>query len=291
MLILISDSFHESLPGRLEQFGEVTQDKSRLPEADVVLIRSKTKCTREYLDQAKNLKLIIRGGVGLDNVDLEYAKQKGITVTNTPQASSVAVAELAMALMLAACSHVIEGHNGLKQGQWLKKQLKRTELYQKTLGLVGAGRIATEVGKRAAAFGMTVLAYDPYVTESEVATMTTLDDLLARSDYISLHTPLTDETRGMVNKDFLAKTKTGVIIVNTGRGKCINEADMAEALKDGHVAYYATDVYTSDPPPADSPLLSAPNVIMTPHIGASTRENLLRIGDIIVEKIQAFING
>ncbi len=291
MLILISDSFDESLPGKLAEFGEVTHDKARVGEADVVLIRSKTKCDRAYLDAAPNLKLIIRGGVGLDNVDLEYAKARGITVTNTPQASSVAVAELAMALMLAACSHVIEGHNGLKRGEWLKKQLKRTELYQKTLGLVGAGRIATEVGKRAAAFGMTVIAHDPYVSTSEVAAMTSLDDLLARADFISLHTPLTDETRGMVNKDFLAKTKPGVIIVNTGRGKCIVEADMAEALESGHVACYATDVYTSDPPPADSPLLSAPRVIMTPHIGASSKENLLRIGDIVVEKIRAFVNG
>ncbi len=291
MLILISDSFDPSLPGRLEPFGEVTHDKNRVGEATVVLIRSKTKCDRAYLDAAPNLKLIIRGGVGLDNVDLEYAKARGVTVTNTPQASSVAVAELAMALMLAACSHVVEGHNGLKRGEWLKKQLKRTELFQKTLGLVGAGRIATEVGRRAAAFGMTVIAYDPYVSSSDVATMTSLDDLLARSDYLSLHTPLTDETRGMVNQEFLAKTKSGVIIVNTGRGKCVDENAMASALENGHVACYATDVYTSDPPPDDSPLLTAPRVIMTPHIGASSKENLLRIGDIVVEKIRAFIEA
>jgi D-3-phosphoglycerate dehydrogenase len=288
MLILISDAFDASLPGRLEEFGEVTDDKGRLPEADVVLVRSKTKCTKEYLDEAKNLKLIIRGGVGLDNVDREYAESKGITVTNTPEASSVAVAELAMALMLAAPNHVIEGHNGMKQGKWLKKELKRTELFKKTLGLVGLGRIGSEVAKRAKAFEMRVLACDPYVDESDVAEMTDLDTVLASSDYLSLHLPLTDETRGMIDADLLAKTKCGVIIVNTGRGPCVDEAAMAKALEDKQVACYATDVWSSDPPPEDSPLLSAPGMIMTPHIGASSKENLLRIGDIVVEKIREF---
>lgn len=291
MLILLSDSFDESLPERLKEFGEPTTDKSRLNEADVVLIRSKTRCDRAYLDKAPNLKLIIRGGVGLDNVDAAYAKEKGIEVTNTPEASSVAVAELAMALMLATCNHIIPGHNGMVAGEWLKKELKRTELYQKTLGLFGIGRIASEVAKRSQAFGMKVLAYDPYVKQSPAAEMVTLDELLAGSDYLSLHMPLTDETRGMLNKDMLAKTRKGVIIINTGRGKCVNEADMVAALESGHVACYATDVYTSDPPPADSPILKAPRVIMTPHIGASSNENLLRIGDIVVEKMRAFVNG
>jgi D-3-phosphoglycerate dehydrogenase len=288
MLILISDAFDSSLPGRLQQFGEVTEDKSRLPEADVVLVRSKTKCTKEYLDEAKNLKLIIRGGVGLDNVDRPYAESKGVVVTNTPEASSVAVAELAMALLLAAPNHVIHGHNGMKEGKWLKKELKRTELFRKTLGLVGLGRIGGEVAKRAKGFEMRVLAHDPYVQSSDAAEMTDLDTVLSEADYLSLHLPLTDETRGMVNGALLSKTKPGVIIVNTGRGPCVDESDMAKALESGHVACYATDVWSSDPPPEDSPLLSAPRVIMTPHIGASSKENLLRIGDIVVDKIREF---
>lgn len=288
MLILISDAFDSSLPGRLAEFGDVTEDKSRLPEADVVLVRSKTKCTREYLDQAENLKLIIRGGVGLDNVDREYAREKGIIVTNTPEASAVAVAELALALMLAAPNHIIEGHNGMVQGKWLKKELKRTELFRKTLGMVGLGRIGTEVARRARAFEMTVLAYDPYVAASEVAEMTDLDQVLKESDYLSLHLPLTDETRNLFDADMLVRTRPGVIIVNTGRGPCVDEAAMAAALESGHVACYATDVWSSDPPPEDSPLLKAPRVIMTPHIGASSKENLLRIGDIVVEKIREF---
>lgn len=283
MKILIADAFDASLPGRLSAFGEVTDDMGRLGEAEVLLIRSKTKVTPEMIGKAPNLKLVIRGGVGLDNVDKAACKARGIEVMNTPKASSVAVAELAMALMLAIPNRLIEAHNGMKEGKFLKKELKRTELYQKTLGLLGIGLIGTEVAKRAAAFGMTVLAHDPFVKEHPVAKLVGLDELLANSDYISLHMPLTDETRGMLNAAAFAKMKKGVILVNTGRGKCLVEEDMAEALKSGQVAAYGTDVWTSDPPPPECPLLSAPNVLMAPHIGASSKENLLRIGDIVVE--------
>lgn len=284
MLILICDAFDKSLPKRLEQFGEVTDDMSRLAEAEVALVRSKTKCTDEWMAQAPKLKLIIRGGVGLDNVDAKAAKARGIEVVNTPKASSVAVAELAFALMLAVPNKLIEAHNALKAGKFLKNEIKRTELMGKTLGLVGIGRIAQEVARRAAAFGMRVLAFDPYVKDSAVAIMVpTLEELFAQADYISLHTPLTDETRGMINKESIARMKDGVVIVNTGRGKCVVEEDLAAALASGKVAAYATDVYYSDPPDPTCPLLSAPNTIMTPHIGASSKENLLRIGDEVVE--------
>jgi len=288
MKILISDAFDPSLSDRLKKFGEVTDDKAQVSEANVVLIRSKTKCTKEYIDNAPNLKLIIRGGVGLDNVDLEYAKERGVTVHNTPAASSPAVAELAFAHMIAVPNRLIEGHNSMAKGEWIKKQLKRTELMGKTLGLIGIGRIAVELAKRAKAFGMNIIAYDKYVEKSDYAEMKSFDEVLAESDYISMHTPLTDETKGMINKETINKMKDGVIIVNTGRGKCTNEEDMAEALKSGKVRSYATDVWFSDPPPEDSPLLKAPNVQMTPHIGASSKENLLRIGDIIVDIIENF---
>jgi len=288
MKILISDAFDPSLPERLKEFGEVTDDKSQIKDADVVLIRSKTKCTREYIDNAPNLKLIIRGGVGLDNVDLEYAAEKNVTVHNTPAASSVAVAELAFAHLLAIPNNLIEGHNTMRQGEWAKKQLKRTELMGKTLGLVGIGRIAQEVAKRAKTFGMTVIAYDKYVETSDAAEMMPFDELLKKADYISLHTPLTVETKGMINKDVIAKMKDGVVIVNTGRGKCVVEEDMVEALKSGKVGTYATDVWYSDPPAEDCPLLTAPNVQLTPHLGASSKENLLRIGDIVVDIIKNF---
>lgn len=284
MKILIADAFDESLPKRLAPFGEVFTDMGRLAEANVLLIRSKTKATKEFLEGAPNLQLIVRGGVGLDNVDREACKARGIEVMNTPKASSVAVAELAMALMLAVPNRLVEAHQGMKEGKWLKKELKRTELFQKTLGIVGVGLIGTEVARRAAAFGMKVLGFDPFVHRHEIAAMVkSLDELLAQADYVSFHTPLTPETKGMIGKDVLAKMKKGVVLVNTGRGKIIVEEDLAEALRSGHVRAYATDVWYSDPPDPSSPLLSAPNVLMAPHIGASSKENLLRIGDTVVE--------
>ncbi len=288
MVILICDAFDASLPQRLAPFGEVTDDLSRLGDAHVALIRSKTRATAEWLAQAPNLKLIIRGGVGLDNVDRAAAQARGIEVRNTPRASSVAVAELAMAMMLAIPNRLIEAHTSMKEGKWLKKELKRTELFGKTLGLVGIGLIGSEVAKRAAAFGMTVIAYDPFVPQHPVATMKPLDEVLATSDYLSLHTPLTDETKGMINAATIAKMKKGVIIINTGRGKVVVEEDLAAALASGHVAAYGTDVWYSDPPDPSCPLLTAPNVLMAPHIGASSRENLLRIGDEVVAILQEF---
>lgn len=285
MKILVSDAFDPSLPGRLAEFGEVFDDKSRVAEADVVLIRSKTKVTREYIDAAPNLKMVIRGGVGLDNVDRVYAADNGIAVHNTPQASSIAVAEMAFALMLSMPCNIVPAHNTMSEGKWAKKQLKRSELYGKTLGLIGSGRIGQEVAKRARAFGMTVLAYDLVTIDSEyIQQVGELDELLAKADYISLHTPLTESTKGMINADVIAKMKDGVRMVNTARGKVVVEEDVVAALESGKLAGYATDVWYSDPPES-SPLIGAKNTLLAPHLGASTKENLLRIGDRIVELV------
>ncbi len=282
MLILIADAFDASLPKRLAQFGEVTDDMTRLKDATVILVRSKTKVNQALVDQASALKLVIRGGVGMDNVDKKLCAEKGIKAVNTPRASSVAVAEMAMAFMVAIPARLIEAHTSMKEGKFLKSELKRTELFKKTLGLIGAGAIASEVARRAQAFGMEVIAYDPFLKEHPIAQLVSLEELAAKADVISLHTPLTDETRGMVNAALIAKMKDGVIIVNTGRGKCVVEADLAAALATGKVRAYGTDVWPSDPPPADCPLLAAPNVFMAPHIGASSKENLGRIGDEVV---------
>jgi len=292
MLILISDAFAPNLPEKLAPFGETTEDKGRLKDAEIVLVRSKTKCTKEYIDSAPNLKMIIRGGVGLDNIDLEYAGEKGIIVHNTASASAIAVAELAFALMLAVPNHIVAGCASLREGQWIKKELKRTELYGKTLGLVGIGNIGTEVAKRAKAFGMKVLAYRKSGKPSEHAEVrSSLAEVLEESDYISLHTPLTDETKFIINKDTLAQAKDGAVLVNTGRGKCVVEQDVAAALDSGKLRGYAVDVWYSDPPDDSSPILSAPNVVMTPHIGASSKENLFRIGDVIEDKIKEFLEN
>jgi D-3-phosphoglycerate dehydrogenase len=269
MKIFISDAFDASLPERLSKFGEVTDDKNQLPDAEIVLIRSKTKCTKEYIDGAPKLKYIIRGGVGLDNVDRDYAKQKGILVSNTAEASAIAVAELAFAMMISMPSNLFPGNESMKKGEWIKKQLKRTELYGKTLGLLGVGNIGTEVAKRAKAFGMTVLAYDPYVSSHEFAEMVTdLNDFISKCDFISLHMPLTDDTKGM----------------------CVVEDDVAAALESGKIKGYATDVWYSDPP-ENTPLTKAPNTVCLPHIGASTKENLLRIGDVIDRLIGEYVKS
>jgi D-3-phosphoglycerate dehydrogenase len=288
MKILISDAFDSSLPAKLEVFGEVIDDKDRLSEVDVVLVRSKTKCTQDYIDQAKNLRLIIRGGVGLDNIDVEYARSKGIQVFNTAEASAVAVAELAFALMIAVPTRMVEGHLGMKDRQWLKKQLKRTELMGKTLGLVGAGNIGTELARRAIAFGMRVVANDPLLKSHELVDLVTLEELFADADFISIHVPLTDTTSGMFNTETIGQLKDGVVIINTARGKCVVEDDMVAALESGKVRAYATDVWHSDPPDVSCPLYGAPNAIMTPHLGASSRENMLRIGDVVVRILEDF---
>jgi len=289
MLILIADVFLPDLPDKLSRFGNITYDKGKLPVATIVLVRSKTKVTKEYINSAPNLKLVIRGGVGLDNIDLKYATEKGITVHNTAVASSIAVAELAFALMIALPNHVTKADRTMLAGKWAKKELIRTELYQKTLGIIGLGRIGTELAKRAAAFGMNVIAYHPKVKSSLVAKMTTdLRDILNNSDYVSLHLPLNHETKGIINSEMLNEFKDGAYLINTGRGKTIVEEDVVEALKSGKLAGFGNDVWYSDPP-ENTPLIDAPNVIALPHLGASTKESLSRIGDIIESIIHDFI--
>lgn len=287
MTILLADAFASDLPRRLSEFGTVTSDMAKLPDAEVLIVRSKTKVDKAMIDAAPKLKYIIRGGVGVDTIDVPYAKQKGIAVDNTPEASSIAVAELAFSMLLAMPNHLVAADTSMKEGKWLKKELERTELYGKTLGLIGIGRIAREVASRAKAFGMKVLAYDKYVSQSDAAEMMTLENVYKMADYLSIHTPLTDETRGMINAAAISQMKTSVRIVNTCRGQVVVEEDVAEALRQGKIAGYATDVYYADPP-QNSPLTSAPNVLLTPHLGASTEENLLRLGDCIVDRLRKY---
>ena len=285
MLILISDAFDKSLPEKLSVFGEVTDDKSRLGDADVVLIRSKTKADKAYIDQAPNLRLIIRGGVGMDNIDKEYCKEKGIIALNTPKSSAPAVAELAFALMLSVPNHIPYYDSTMKKGEWMKS-VKRTELNGKTLCLLGMGNIARQVAIRAKAFGMNVVAYDKYVESSDLAQMMSLEDAVKEADYISMHLPFTPETDRMVNASLISKMERKPVLINTGRGKCVDEAAVAEALKDGSLSWFCTDVYSSEPPAADNPLLGCENITFTPHVGANTVENLLRIGEEVVETIE-----
>jgi D-3-phosphoglycerate dehydrogenase len=285
MLILISDAFDPSLPKVLSKYGEITEDKGRLSDAEIVLVRSKTKVTKEYMHSAHHLKMVIRGGVGLDNIDLAYAAENGIQVRNTADASTTAVAELAFALICALANNLVTATTSTREGRWLKKEVKRIELHGKTLGILGLGRIGIALASRANAFRMNVLGWHPDVNFTDFADIRhTMQEVLEESDFVSLHMPLLDETKGIINKKTLAHFKDGAYLVNTARGKLIVEEDLVEALKSGKLRGYATDVYLSDPPPENSPLLSAPNTILTPHVGAETKENLLRIG-IVVDRL------
>ncbi|MFQ6008479.1 MAG: hydroxyacid dehydrogenase [Candidatus Zixiibacteriota bacterium] len=289
MLILISDAFDPSLPGILSKYGEVTEDKSRLPEAEIVLVRSKTKVTREYIDSAPKLKMILRGGVGLDNIDQAYAQQKAIIVQNTADASTTAVAELTFALTLALANQVTVADRSMREGKWLKKELKRVELYGKTLGILGLGRIGLAVAARARAFQMRVLGWHPDVHFTDFAEIRqSMEEVLNSSDFVSLHMPLLPETKGIINKKTLKEFKDGAYLINTARGKLCNEEDVVQALKSGKLGGYATDVWYSDPP-ENSPLFDAPNTVFTPHVGASTKENMLRIGVVIDRLIGEYV--
>lgn len=290
MLILISDAFDKSLPDKLSVFGEVTDDTSRISEADVILVRSKTKCTKEYIDQAVSCRLIIRGGVGMDNIDREYCKQKGIIAVNTPKSSAIAVAEFAFAFMLSTASKICFYDNTMKKGEWAKKT-KRSELYGKTLALLGYGNIPKQVALRAKAFGMNVLAYDPYVKEAENAALVpTLEEAVKNADYISMHLPYTAETDKIMNAALIEKMEKCPVVINTGRGKTVDEAAMAQALKSGKVSWFCADVYSSEPPvKGENPLLDCENVTLSPHVGANSNENLLRIGQEVYDTIDMMV--
>jgi D-3-phosphoglycerate dehydrogenase len=286
MLILISDKFDKTLPTVLAKYGEVTDDKTRVADADIILVRSKTKANKEYLDSAKKLKLIIRGGVGMDNIDVPHALKNGVLVKNTAEASTVAVAELAFALMIALPNNVTKADASMREGKWLKAELERTELHGKTLAILGMGRIGTALAIRARAFRMNILAWHPDVYFSDFATIIQdIEEAVSQADYVSMHIPCLPETRGIINKSLLTHFKTGAYLINTGRAETVVDEDVVEALKSGKLAGFATDVWYTDPP-VNSPLMNAPNMIMVPHLGASSKENMLRIGEM-AEKIVA----
>lgn len=287
MKILLADPFTPELPARLAALGEVSEDMGGLGEAEVLIVRSRTRVDEGLLARAPRLRLVLRGGVGLDNVDRRACEARHIQVLNTPKASAIAVAELAMAFMLAVPARLIEAHNALREGRFLKKELLRTELFGKTLGLLGAGTIATEVARRAGAFGMTVLGYDPNLCEHPLMPLArNLEELLPRCDFLSLHLPPAPGTRGFMRARTLARVKPGAILINTARAHCVVEADIVAALESGRLGAYCTDVYPTDPPAPDSPLLRAPRVFLTPHIGANTQESLGRIAEILVAQVR-----
>jgi D-3-phosphoglycerate dehydrogenase len=265
---------------------------SQLESADALIVRSAVQVDARLLEHAHKLRVIGRAGVGVDNIDLDAATRKGIAVMNTPGANAVAVAEHTLAMMLAMARHVCRANELMHAGKWEKKSLQGTELRGKTLGIVGLGRIGMEVAKRARSFGMEVVAHDPFVSTSvakeQGIRMTTLEDVYAAAGYLTLHVGLTAQTMGMINAESLKKMKKGVRLVNCARGELVNEADLAHALKQGHVASAALDVFTEEPPKS-SPLLGLANVILTPHIGGSTHEAQEAVGYQIALQVKEYL--
>jgi D-3-phosphoglycerate dehydrogenase len=247
-----------------------------IPNADSLIIRSATTVDAAMLDAAPKLKLVGRAGVGVDNIDLKAATARGVIVMNAPDGNTIATAELALALMLSVARFIPAAQASMDAGLWDRKNFTGTELRGKTLGVVGFGRVGRAVAKRALAFEMTVIAYDPYVTAESGKTfgveMVTLDELFARANYITLHAQLTDDNRHLINAENIAKMKKGVKIINAARGPLIDEAALAEAVKSGQVGGAGIDVYASEPPEAGNPLIGVKNIIHTPHLGASTIE-------------------
>jgi D-3-phosphoglycerate dehydrogenase len=261
-------------------------------DADAIVVRSATKITAPIINAAPKLRVIARAGTGVDNVDVAAASGRGIVVMNAPGANSISVAELAIGQMLALARHLPAADAAMKQGKWEKKKFLGEELREKTLGLAGLGRIGQEVARRAASFGMRIIAHDPFISAQVAADLgvelVSLDDLFARADYLSLHMPSNEKTRHIVNADRLANAKKGIRIVNTARGDLIDEAALADAIESGHVAGAALDVFQKEPT-VDFRLQNLPQVVATPHIAASTREGQELVGMETMTALRDFL--
>ena len=304
MRILITDGMDKAAMAQLrelghevvEQFYEPDQLGAALRDFDAVVVRSKTKVRANHIDEAKGgkLKLIIRGGVGVDNIDVKYAEENGIAVRNTPGASSQSVAELAMGHMFACTRYIsIAGHT-MREGKWEKKAYgKGIELQGKALGIIGFGRIGQTTGRIAKALGMKVLANDLYPNDTgkAIAEYVDLDTLLSHSDVIFLHCNLTAENEKLINKTNIAKMKDGAILINNSRGQLIDEQDVADALASGKLTAAGLDVVYTEPIKADNPLLKAPNCIITPHMSWGAKEARQRIMDITADNVKAYLAG
>lgn len=276
----------------IERPGLKGEDLARaLEDVHGVIVRSSTRITADSLKYAGSLRVIGRAGVGVDNIDVEAATERGIAVLNAPSGNTTSAAELTFALILASVRRIPAADRSMKAGEWDRSSFTGSELFGKTLGLVGAGRIGGEVARRARAFGMRVCAYDPYLSSERAADLdvelVTFDQLIERADVISLHVPLTDSTAGLIGADQLARMKPGSIIVNAARGGVIDEAALADALSAGRLAGAALDVFGDEPLPADHALRALPNAVLTPHLGASTREAQHNVAIEIAEAVRA----
>jgi D-3-phosphoglycerate dehydrogenase / 2-oxoglutarate reductase len=301
--VLVSDELSETAVQIFRDRGvevdympKLGKDKEALAaiidQYDGLAIRSATKATEKLLEKATRLKVIGRAGIGVDNVDIPAASKKGVIVMNTPFGNSITTAEHAIAMMFAVARQLPEASTSTHAGKWEKSKFMGVELFNKTLGVIGAGNIGGIVCDRAIGLHMKVVAYDPFLSEERAKTLgvqkVELDELLARADFITLHVPMTEKTKGILNAEALAKTKKGVRIINCARGGLVDEAALAEALKSGHVAGAAFDVFEVEPA-TESPLFNLPNVVVTPHLGASTTEAQENVALQVAEQMSDFL--
>lgn len=296
MKILITDGISTDGAAMLRSAGhEVVEQKltpeellQQIPDYDALIVRSATKVRSDTIDAGTKLKVIGRGGVGLDNIDVAYAKAKGIAVLNTPGASSISVAELAIAHMFAVCRFLPQSNIAMRNNEWPKKEFsKGMELTGKTLGLIGIGNIGRETARRALGLGMKVIAHDPFITETDLdVALVGKDELLAQSDFISLHIPFIKEHGPTIGTNEISKMKDGVVLINCARGGVVDEAALLEALNSGKVRAAGVDVFINEPvTEAQHGLINHPNVSVTPHIGASTVEGQARVGAEIAQRV------
>lgn len=298
--ILVSDPLSEEGVRILREVKEFQVDiktdlkpdalKEIIKDYDALIVRSATKVTKDIINAAAKLKVVGRAGVGLDNVDLEAATQKGIIVMNTPAGNTISTAEHTMSMVLSLSRNIPQANASTKKGEWKRSKFMGVELYNKTLGIIGFGRIGSEVARRALSFGMRVMAYDPFLSGEVVQGMgievCELKDLLAKSDYITVHTPLTDETRHSISTGEFALMKKGVRIINCARGGIIDELALINAIKEGRVSGAALDVFEQEPLSAESEFLKLDNVVMTPHLGASTEEAQVNVAIEVAEIVR-----
>lgn len=305
MKVLVCDPISPKGIALLQQRPEfrVTVLPKRLAEADLLplvsdvvamVVRSETKVTKKIIEAAPKLRVVGRAGVGVDNIDVEAATQHGVVVMNTPGGNTITTAELTFAMLLSLARKVPQAHGSMVAGKWDRKQFQGVELAEKTLGVLGMGRIGSEVAKRAVAFGMKVLAYDPFLTEARakalgVELVPELDAVYRDADFITVHMPVTEQTRGMLNSAAFAKMKPKVCIVNCARGEIIVESDLIAALDSGKVAAAGLDVYTTEPLPEDHPFRKHPGITLTPHLGASTAEAQEKCGIEVAEVVAGYL--
>ncbi|GMQ85920.1 MAG: hypothetical protein BMS9Abin07_1490 [Acidimicrobiia bacterium] len=295
---VIADSAIETLAASYEVDVAVDADRdelmTRLGDAAALVVRSATQVDAEMIAAAPNLVVIGRAGIGVDNIDVDAATDRGILVVNAPDANTISAAEHTMALLLAQARRIPEADASLRAGRWDRSRLQGTELYGKTLGILGLGRIGAMVAERAAAFGMRIVAHDPYIGDEQAAglgvQLVGLDELLAESDFLTIHMPRTTETEGLIGADAFDKMKEGVRIINAARGGIVDEEALAAAVAEGVVAGAAVDVYAVEPT-TQSPLFELAEVVVTPHLGASTREAQDRAGASVAASVASALRG